>query len=467
MKRRNDRTNELIRWSVVAADILLLNLVLWVADRYDLWSDAWTQIWFCACNLALITSAILFPPIVHRRMVSAGHILKRIVQMTVLQAVLAYVIIKVAGYQEPVGRGLLEIGTAFAGLLILARFAERTCIKRFRSAGRNTRTVTFVGTDDELKTVYEQLISDQTTGYRFLGYFADQARDWQMEDFAPVWLGTVEQLIKGLKDGSIDIGDELYLCVSRREGALIRQLSKYCEMNCRRFYFVPVASEQQKVPLRREELEDLEIYTAVESPLLSVTNKAVKRLFDLVFSCIAIICLLPLLPIIAVVIKCQSPGPVFFRQARTGLDGRTFTMLKFRSMHVNDEADSLQATEDDPRKFPFGDWMRRTNIDELPQFWNVLIGDMSIVGPRPHMLAHTQFYSEQIDKFMIRHFVKPGLTGWAQVTGYRGETRELWQMEGRVKRDIWYMEHWTFWLDLRIIWKTVKAMFLSNNKNAC
>ena len=172
-------------------------------------------------------------------------------------------------------------------------------------------------------------------------------------------------------------------------------------------------------------------------------------------------------PVIAMIIKRQSPGPILFRQARTGLDGKTFILLKFRSMHVNAEADRLQATKDDPRKFPFGDWMRRTNVDELPQFWNVLKGEMSIVGPRPHMLAHTAFYSEQIDKYMVRHFVKPGLTGWAQVTGYRGETSELWQMEGRVKRDIWYMEHWSFWLDLRIIWKTIKAMFLSNNKNAC
>ena len=467
MKRRNDRTNELIRWSVVAADLLLLNLILVFANRFGFWSDGWTLTWFLACNLALVISGLLFPPIVQRRMISAGDILKRIVQLTVMEAILAYIIIKVSGYQQPVGRGLLEINTALAGLLILARYAERTLIKHFRSVGRNTRTVTFVGEDDELMTIYRQLISDNTTGYRFLGYYADQARDGHQGDFAPKWLGTIDQLIKGLKDGSLDIGDELYLCVSRREGVLIRKLSKYCEINFRRFYFVPIAAEQQKVPLRREEIEDLEIYTAVESPLLSVGNKFIKRLFDLLFSFVAIIILLPLLPIIALVIKSQSPGPIFFRQERTGLDGRTFTMLKFRSMHVNAEADSLQATKDDPRKFPFGAWMRRTNIDELPQFWNVLTGDMSLVGPRPHMLAHTQFYAEQIDKFMIRHFVKPGITGWAQVTGYRGETRELWQMEGRVKRDIWYMEHWTFWLDIRIIWKTVKAMFLSDNKGAC
>ena len=133
---------------------------------------------------------------------------------------------------------------------------------------------------------------------------------------------------------------------------------------------------------------------------------------------------------------------------------------KFRSMHTNVEADKLQATEDDPRKFPFGNFMRKYNIDELPQFWNALKGNMSIVGPRPHMLLHTEMYSQQIGSYMVRHFVKPGITGWAQVTGFRGETKELWQMEERVKRDIWYIENWSIWLDLRIIWMTLKSLFI-------
>ena len=134
-------------------------------------------------------------------------------------------------------------------------------------------------------------------------------------------------------------------------------------------------------------------------------------------------------------------------------------------MFINREADQMQTTKDDPRKFPFGSFMRKSSIDELPQFWNVLRGDMSIVGPRPHMLAHTEMYSQLINKYMVRHFVKPGITGWAQVNGFRGETKELWQMEERVKRDIWYMENWSLWLDIRIIWQTVKLV-LKHDKNA-
>ena len=127
---------------------------------------------------------------------------------------------------------------------------------------------------------------------------------------------------------------------------------------------------------------------------------------------------------------------------------------------MNAESDTLQASANDPRKFAFGDFMRRTNIDELPQFFYVLISNMSVVGPRPHMLRHTEIYGKLIDKYMVRHFYKPGITGHAQVTGFRGETRELWQMEERIKRDIWYIENWSIWLDLSIIWRTVLTIFV-------
>jgi putative colanic acid biosynthesis UDP-glucose lipid carrier transferase len=135
-------------------------------------------------------------------------------------------------------------------------------------------------------------------------------------------------------------------------------------------------------------------------------------------------------------------------------------MMKFRSMHISSDADKKQATKNDPRKFSFGDFMRKTNIDEFPQFINVLLGDMSIVGPRPHMIYHTTTYSQLIDKYMVRHFCKPGITGWAQVTGCRGETKEVWQMEERIKRDIWYIENWTPWLDIRIIILTAKSIII-------
>ena len=194
-----------------------------------------------------------------------------------------------------------------------------------------------------------------------------------------------------------------------------------------------------------------------------------QRSRDIFFSLLAIIVLSPLMLLTALLIVLDDPhgGPIF-SQYRVGKNGRKFKLYKFRSMvvHAEDNLESLMQQNEmdgpvfkikkDPRITRIGHFIRKTSIDELPQFINVLLGQMSVVGPRPHMLKHTEEYSRLIDKYMVRHLVKPGITGWAQVTGYRGETKELWQMEGRVQRDVWYLEHWTFLLDLYIIYKTIR-----------
>src|SRR6202000_1217193 len=158
-------------------------------------------------------------------------------------------------------------------------------------------------------------------------------------------------------------------------------------------------------------------------------------------------------------IMIESRGPVFFAQARSGKNNRTFYCLKFRRMRVNEKADEQQASRNDSRITRIGAFLRRTSLDEFPQFINVFKGDMSIVGPRPHMLKHTSDYSQVLERFMVRQFVKPGITGWAQVNGHRGETRNLGQMEKRIEHDIWYLENWSLWLDVRIIFLTVYNIF--------
>ena len=190
-----------------------------------------------------------------------------------------------------------------------------------------------------------------------------------------------------------------------------------------------------------------------------------KRAFDLVFSTVVLICSPVIFIPIAIAVKLSSPGPVFFKQKRTGFKGKEFNCYKFRTMRVNADSDEVQATRNDPRKTRVGEFLRKTSLDELPQFINVFLGDMSVVGPRPHMVKHTLDYSKIIDKYMLRHLIKPGITGWAQVNGYRGETRELWQMERRVEYDVWYIEHWNFWLDIKIIFLTVFNAF-KGEKNA-
>ena len=491
---RNNQSNRLIKWLIMAGDFVLLNMIIMIPAKWSWqvnnWPDRSLEIFILVNNIALIMSQMRFSTIVHLRLVGAGEILQRLIGLTLFQSVLAYVLLKVFDYYLPIGWIQWGVGTSFFGILLVKRLAERWFIKLYRQAGRNTRMVALVGNDPELMHIYERLVTDETMGYRILGYYADaemgewtyshksdgikkvvEARSPESEENGQnvniVHLGTLQDLLSLMKDNPEKLAscDEIYVSLSRRDRDIVKRISRFCDHQVIRFYYVPVSVESMGLNLKREMLDDMEVFTTYENPLQNPVNRAIKRISDVIMSLVFLIPTALIFPLVWLIIKIQSPGPIFFKQARTGLDGKTFNMLKFRSMHVNDDADKIQATKDDPRKYPFGNFMRKSNIDELPQFLNVLKGDMSIVGPRPHMLAHTEQYSQLIDKYMVRHFVKPGLTGWAQVTGFRGETKELWQMEGRVKRDIWYMEHWSIWLDIRIIWLTAKTMFI-HDENA-
>lgn len=478
--RNNSQTNIFIMLMIVAIDFILVNGLLQLMTEFHPWFARWTpvrvRILILLSNVGLVIAEILNPPIIQKRAVSSGDIVKRVLQLSILQGFFALFFMKML-YLGFVGGRFQAVFCVLELITILtSRYFERVVIKKYRRVGGNARYATFIGADTELVNVYHRLTDDMTMGYRIHGYYADE--EMPADEINGYWhhrqrkadelkkLGTLQYFLDNLnRPDLLDVGDELYVCLSRREKDTIKLLSRFCDKNVVRFYLVPVSVEMLEIDLKRELIDDIEVFTTYENPLQRPWNNFIKRTFDIVMSILFLIPTALILPIIWIVMKIQSPGPLLFKQLRTGLDGKDFEMLKFRSMHVNADADKVQATKDDPRKYPFGNFMRKSNIDELPQFWNVLKGDMSIVGPRPHMLAHTEQYSALIDKYMVRHFVKPGVTGWAQVTGFRGETKELWQMEGRVKRDIWYMEHWSIWLDIRIIWLTVKTIFV-HDKNA-
>lgn len=467
MARKNNQTNALIKWAVIAGDLLILNVLIalfWKLHPYlQTWSAEVVTVLWVVCNLSMILSQWKYSTIIHLRMISGGDILQRVFSLTVLQTVIAYLTMKTINVNLPVGWLLLEMNICQMVIITVARIVERFVIKRFRQMGRNTRTAVFVGADPELLALYKRLQKDPTYGYKIIGYYADDEMASVDEELR--CLGSLQELMDAIEhDRPIVLGEEMFVCLSRRDGATLRELSDYCDLHVVHFYFVPKSVESIGMRLKREFFDDMEVFTTHEIPMENPLNKVIKRVFDIVLSAVALLFLAPLFPIVALLILRQSPGPIFFRQKRTGGNGKDFVCYKFRSMHVNKDADKLQATEKDPRKFPFGDVMRKYNIDELPQFWNVLKGDMSVVGPRPHMLYHTELYKRQISKYMVRHFVKPGITGWAQVTGFRGETKELWQMEERVKRDIWYIEHWSIWLDLRIVWMTVKSTVIHDKQ---
>ena len=450
---RNNQTNSIIKYMIVLGDFVLLNSLMLLLRHFHPnmagWSGEMTRGYFLICNLALLICVLRSQTVAHGRLVSGEDILKRVVKIMTTQTIISYLLLKPLYYQTPVGKVLLLQGLTMIVLLLMLRLIERSVIKWYRQKGGNIRTVTLVGDDRELENVKEKLEHNATLGYRIMAEFKDPKEFMGRIDAGEI----------------IDLGDELFLCISNRENEVIRRISRLCDQHVVSFFYIPQSVESLGMSLKREMLEDIEIYTSYENPLQNPINSLYKRVLDICFSAVMLVFVIMLLPFIAIIIKCQSKGPVFFSQKRSGLDGKEFSMFKFRSMHVNKERDTRQTTKDDPRKFPFGSLMRKTSIDELPQFWNVLKGDMSIVGPRPHMLAHTEMYSKLIDKYMVRHFVKPGITGWAQVMGFRGETKELWQMEERVRHDIWYIEHWTIWLDFRILWLTAKNLVM-RDKNA-
>jgi exopolysaccharide biosynthesis polyprenyl glycosylphosphotransferase len=258
---------------------------------------------------------------------------------------------------------------------------------------------------------------------------------------------------------------EIFLMHLPHENIDWKYLIKRAEEHFIRIKFVPDYDSvfAQKINLRME--QGLPIITLRKEPLENIENRIIKRAFDIVFSLLTMLLLLWwLIPILAILIKLSSRGPVFFIQKRSGRNGKVFNCFKLRSMHVNCDADAKAALRDDERLTPFGKFLRRTNLDELPQFFNVLKGEMSVVGPRPHMLKHTREYSLIVDQFMVRHFLKPGLTGWAQVNGFRGDLTGN-KMQKRVELDVWYLENWHFILDLKIIYKTI-SVTIKGDKNA-
>ncbi|MFR9165332.1 MAG: undecaprenyl-phosphate glucose phosphotransferase [Dysgonomonas sp.] len=329
----------------------------------------------------------------------------------------------------------------------------RVILKAYRKRGHNYKRVIVVGGGLNGVNVYKELSSD-VYGYRVLGYFDDNPYS---NNILPNYLGNISKVEQFCIDNGID---EIYCTLPGNQESKILNLMNFSERNMIRFYLVPEFYKYIKRRLLLTSLQTIPVVAIREEPLQSLSNRIIKRSFDLIFSSVVLVTIFPVIYIIfGTLIKVTSPGPIFFRQQRTGLGGKTFDCYKFRSMRINREADVKATVKSDPRVTKVGQFMRKTSIDEIPQFINVFLGNMSVVGPRPHMIQQTQLYEGLIDKFMVRHLAKPGITGWAQVTGYRGETRTIDQMEGRFKRDVWYIENWSFFLDIKIIVVTILNLF--------
>lgn len=338
--------------------------------------------------------------------------------------------------------------------LVVCRSLIRFGAGWLRNRGYNTRRVAIAGDLPVGQMLLDSFRNEPWLGFEVVGVYHDVSPEGVSAD----WAGTIEQLIEDAKAAKIH---NVYIAMSMNDAASIKKLvSDLADTTCS-VILIPDVFTFNILHSRIEEMNGIPVVPLYDTPL-SGLNRVLKRVEDIVLSSLILLMISPVLLSIAAAVKLTSPGPVIFRQTRYGMDGKPIMVWKFRSMKVM-ENDSVvtQATQNDPRVTRVGNFLRRTSLDELPQFINVLTGGMSIVGPRPHAVAHNEQYRTLIQGYMLRHKVKPGITGWAQINGWRGETDTLEKMEKRIEFDLEYIREWSLWFDIKIVFLTIFKGFVN------
>ena len=345
-------------------------------------------------------------------------------------------------------------------LFVAHRFASRLLPRLIVLEG-GERTAAIVGAGKQGRQLAEALKADQYSGIKFIGYFDDRIQPERLVVSRESILGTLNSVAECVKNNSIDL---IYIALPMSSQPRIVKMLNELRDTTASIYFVPDFFVSDLIQARIDHIHGIPVLAICETPLYGI-NSLGKRLFDLGFSSLMLLLLSPLMAVIAMGVKMSSPGPVLFKQRRYGQDGEEIMVYKFRSMRVcEDSTDNIkQATKCDVRITPFGAFLRKSSLDELPQFINVLQGQMSVVGPRPHAVAHNEMYRKLINGYMLRHKVKPGITGWAQVNGLRGETETVEKMRARIQYDLDYLRQWSLLFDLVIILKTVTVVFRDRN----
>ena len=445
-----------IKHLLVFVDLLLINLAIWLSYYIRFSSNPFIipQSHFESLVIVSILTWVfviyIFNIYAISRVQSWESIIWNIIKAILVHCLIfSLFILSVKGYYY--SRYFIVLYYTLAGIFILIwRSIFVYSLKKYRLSGHNFRNIVVVGSNKASEKVNKFFKTDKSNGYRVKAFFTDNSDD-SFNEVAPYM--EEDRIYEYLGSNHID---EVYCTHPLTAVKKIRTLMSYCENNLIRFRYIPDFRALLYKNFNMEFYGNIPVLSVRDEPLENIENRILKRVFDICFSFFVLLFLLVLLfPIIAFAIKSTSNGPVFFTQLRSGKNNRFFLCYKFRTMTMNDSSDSKQAIKQDPRITKVGEFLRKTSLDELPQFMNVLIGNMSVVGPRPHMIAHTDEYKKTIDKFMIRHFAKPGITGWAQVNGFRGLTETPKKMIKRVRYDVWYIENWSFLLDIKIIFMTL------------
>lgn len=378
----------------------------------------------------------------------------------ILQQGILFLLVIIAFF--PFAKEAIFSGTAIAwfmvvafGLIAIFKYLLFYYLKKYRiTTGSNFRNAVIIGYTPEAIRLKEVFETRTDYGYRFAGFFSDKKTNSNI-------IGRIDALKDYVLNKNID---EIYCSLNEISNDQVKDLVEFADDHQVTIKFIPDSKEIFSKNLKIDYYELFPVLSLQRTQLHQPIIKVVKRVFDILFSLLVILFVLSwLIPILAILIKIESPGPVFFMQGRPGLDEREFFCYKFRSMKVNKTTEK-EASKNDPRVTKIGRFLRKTSMDELPQFINVLVGEMSVVGPRPHLWSQNKAYGNRIKKYMVRHYVKPGITGLAQVRGFRGEIETDEDMINRIKYDVFYIENWSLILDFKIIVQTVINIFKGEEK---
>ena len=455
----NRQFERYLQISLVVLDFLVLNVVYFFcqilykgkipSNYFSLYIEYWIL-----TNIIWATLTFLLRNYTERVILNFEYFIKRTIQVYIIWIICILFYLFFSSEIRISRAFVMSNILCFGSGLLLNRFLYLGIKNYFKHSNYLIKKVIILGYNDTAKKLAKYFEED-SINTRLIGYIEDTKNIHELSHY-PV-LCNIDQTFEVAKKLG---AHEIFSTITPEQNNDIYNLMYQAEKECIRFKIVPNLSVFITREVHIDYFGDLPILSLRSEPLDDVGNRIKKRALDIFISFFVIVLVLSwLIPIIGFLIFLESKGPIFFKQLRTGKDKKSFYCLKFRSMKVNTDADLKQATQNDMRVTKIGKFMRKTSLDEIPQFLNVFVGEMSLVGPRPHMLKHTSDYSKVVDDYMVRQFIKPGITGWAQINGYRGEITNPEQIQMRVNKDLWYLENWTLWLDIQIIFLTVYYVF--------